>query len=106
MARQPRAGVVQLRRPTPENVRPSRRDALCRRRQVDAAPDSEFRPVHRPRTGSNRHILPAGKWQIRLAATLRNGDATFWDADVSWSERTQMGRIEPAEVNATISRAL
>lgn len=55
-----------------------------------------------PEPGSNRHILSSGRWRLRLAATLRNGDATFWDAEVRYDEAFAAGLVQLVGAEATI----
>lgn len=57
-----------------------------------------------PEPGSNRHVLDPGGWRLRLAATIRNGDATFWEAEVSYGETVQQGPATPTRVTATVKQ--
>lgn len=57
-----------------------------------------------PEPGSNRHILTPGRWRIRLAATIRNGDATFWDAEISYEETTAVGLVHLVGADATVMK--
>lgn len=57
-----------------------------------------------PEPGSNRHILTRGNWRIRLAATLRNGNATFWDAEIFYDETIAAGLANLVGLTAKIER--
>lgn len=58
-----------------------------------------------PTPGSGRHQLPLGGWCIRLAVTLRNADASFWEAHVSFEEQVSAGIASPIAVKATVAAA-
>jgi hypothetical protein len=57
-----------------------------------------------PRPNNNRHVLSPGGWKIRLAATMRNGNATFWDARVSYDASVQAGVGRPVKISAEIQK--
>jgi hypothetical protein len=57
-----------------------------------------------PPPGSNRHILNPGGWRFRLAVTIRNGDATFWDAEISFRESVTAGVAAPVDVTAKVEQ--
>jgi hypothetical protein len=59
--------------------------------------------VPQPNTG--RNMLPAGRYEIELAATMTNGDASGWIADVSFEESLSGGLGEPKNVRASIRPA-
>ncbi|MGH3142239.1 MAG: hypothetical protein ACRDO9_03805, partial [Gaiellales bacterium] len=55
-----------------------------------------------PTPNSNRHLLPPSGWRLRLAATMRNGDATYWDARVSFESTTSQGFASLAKLKAEV----
>jgi hypothetical protein len=64
----------------------------------------EFHLMVVPTPGNRRHVLDAGGWRIRLAATIRNGDVTFWELNVSFEEKVQQGVSEPGNVETGVRR--
>jgi hypothetical protein len=57
-----------------------------------------------PEPASNRHILVPSGWRLRLAVTMRNGDATFWDAEVSYEEDARSGISQLVNLNAAVKQ--
>jgi hypothetical protein len=62
----------------------------------------EFHLMVVPTPGNRRHILNPSGWRVRLAATVRNGDVTFWDLTVSFEEAVQQGLADPVNVKAEV----
>lgn len=57
-----------------------------------------------PVPGSQRHVVPPGRWRIRLAVTLSNADATFWDAEIHYDQTVSQGLAQRLGAEATITR--
>ncbi len=55
-----------------------------------------------PEPVSRRHVLESGCWRLRIAATMQNGNATFWDARICFAVGSQ-GLAQPAEVEASVA---
>lgn len=54
---------------------------------------------------SDRHQLPPGDWRLRLAVTVRNADATFWDVEVSWGSTATAGIAQMTNLTADVRSA-
>jgi hypothetical protein len=56
-----------------------------------------------PMPNSNRHLLPPSGWRLRLAVTMANSDATYWNADVSFESTVSQGIASLTNLKATIA---
>ena len=72
--------------------------------QVQIVAEVNLRLSVVPQPNSNRHLLPPSGWRLRLAATMRNGDATYWDAEISFESTVSQGIANLANLKATIRR--
>lgn len=57
-----------------------------------------------PEPNSNRHLLLPGSYEIELAVTARNADATTWVCLISFGESIQQGLAIPANPTASVQR--
>ena len=71
-------------------------------RLADASADLSFVLSVIPEPATLRHVLPPGGWRLRLSATLQNGDATFWDAKISYGFMFSAGIAQLIDVKATV----
>ncbi len=55
-----------------------------------------------PEPATLRHVLQPGGWRLRLSATMQNGDATFWDAKISYGSTISAGIAQLIDVKATV----
>lgn len=69
---------------------------------ADLAADLSFVVSVIPEPATFRHVLPSGGWRLRLAATIQNGDATFWDARVSYGVTFSAGIAQLIDAKATV----
>jgi hypothetical protein len=58
-----------------------------------------------PQPGSQRHYLTPGSYEIELAVTADNGEASTWIASVSFLENVQSGLSSPVNVQASVRAA-
>ena len=57
-----------------------------------------------PPPNSRRHVLDCGAYEIEVAVTARNSDATTWVAEISFKEELTQGWAKPTDVKASIRR--
>jgi hypothetical protein len=74
--------------------------------QVEMVAEVNLRLSVVPPPNSNRHLLRPGGWRLRLAATMWKGDASHWDAEVSFESTVSPGIASPRNLKATVGPAV
>lgn len=70
--------------------------------QLADASDLNFVMSVVPEPATLRHVLTPSGWRLRLSATMQNGDATFWDAKISYGLTHSAGIAQLIDVTATV----
>lgn len=71
---------------------------------ADASADLSFVLSIIPEPATFRHVLTPGGWRLRLAATMENGEASFWEAKISYGVAFSAGVAQLIDVKATVMR--
>jgi hypothetical protein len=71
---------------------------------ADASADLSFVLSVIPEPTTLRHVLEPGGWRLRLSATMENGEATFWEATISYGVTLSAGTAQLIDVDATVMR--